>query len=107
MKLPNEIEKLRDEQISVEANGVYRGAYHLGFNAGFATFRDCKMQDEVLTALTRMPDIMYLELLETTAWMGIPENKRKACIQEQTDNIRFIVAEVLDKYRKWVKTDAV
>jgi len=46
--------------------------------------------------LRSMPNIMYLELLETTAWMGIPENKREACIKQQVSNIQFIVDKTLE-----------
>jgi len=46
--------------------------------------------------LQSMPNIMYLELLETTAWMGIPEKKREDCISAQVDNIKFIVNRALE-----------
>jgi hypothetical protein len=46
--------------------------------------------------LEQMPATMYFALLETTAWMGIPEKNREKCISEHVSNIKFIVNKVLE-----------
>lgn len=41
------------------------------------------------TRLKRTVSAAYYALLETTAWMGIPEHKRHAWIEEMMSNVRY------------------
>ena len=45
--------------------------------------------------LKAVPQITFETLLEITAWMGIPEHKRQACISERLANVKYIIDKAL------------
>lgn len=53
-------------------------------------------EERLKSALRSMPKIMTESLFEITAFMGIPEERRKAVITENVSNIEFIINKVLN-----------
>lgn len=46
-------------------------------------------------ALQKQPQIVYETLLEATAWMGIPDEKRENFIKERVENVKSIIDKAL------------
>jgi len=61
--------------------------------------------DIAVKALEAQPQVVYETLLETTAWMGIPEANRAKFIQERIENVRFIVDKALAQITEKLEHD--
>jgi len=91
MKLPDEIEKLREEYCGEKPvtyeDKIFDDAFRAAFNAGFAAFRDSEMMRELV------------ESIKTTQTFFDYEDKKEAIHNLQE------IFKVLDKYRKWIIPD--
>jgi len=55
---------------------------------------------KLIEALEAVPGFISAELLEMSAWMGIPEHKRVKQINYHIENIQFLVDKTIAEYNK-------
>lgn len=93
-----ELNKVRDEMAeALKANLIARRAQigsetvKSGFSAGFDACAKLMREEitEISIKLQRTVNAAHGALLETTAWMGIPENRRAKHIEEAMSNVKY------------------